>query len=242
MLKAVFFDLDGTLLPIDEKEFRNLYFSLLLESKGKKYHYGREEFIATLLEGMKNMVKNDGSKTNREVFWDAFVKNFGEDKREQEKDFDEFYKNEMYNLSMICEQTEESKNIIDYVHEIGLIPFLTTNPIFPMEGQIARMSFVGLKKEDFAYVTSYENSCYCKPNPLYFKSILEKFNLKPEEVLLIGNDDFEDGDCASALGIKVYLVKHHIIHSKHAKGKYPEIDLSQVKDVIAKEFADSKKD
>lgn len=29
MIKAIFFDLDGTLLPMDEKEFTNLYFELL---------------------------------------------------------------------------------------------------------------------------------------------------------------------------------------------------------------------
>lgn len=240
MLKAVFFDLDGTLLPIEESDFRNLYFSLLLESKASKLHYERDPFIRTILDGTKAMILNDGTKTNREVFWDVFAKSFGEDKRAQEAEFDDFYKTDFKNLVMVCQNTEESKNIVDYVNEIGLKAILSTNPIFPMQGQLTRISFIGLKQEDFAYITSYENSCYCKPNPRYFQSLLDRFSLHPDEVLVFGNDDFEDGDCAASLGIKVYLVKNHIIHSPHAKGTYPEIDLSEVKDVIKREFEERK--
>ena len=46
----------------------------------------------------------------------------------------------------------------------------------------------------------------------------DKFSLKPEEVIVFGNNDYEDGDCASALGIKVYLVDGYLIRSEKVRG------------------------
>ena len=66
--------------------------------------------------------------------------------------------------------------------------------------------------------------------------LLDKFSLKPEEVIVFGNNDDEDGDCASALGIKVYLVDGYLIRSEKARGNYPIILLSNVIDVIKEEM------
>ena len=52
------------------------------------------------------------------------------------------------------------------------------------------MSYVGLTFDDFDYVTTYENSHNCKPNPQYFIDLLNKFNLKPSEVILFGNNTY----------------------------------------------------
>jgi FMN phosphatase YigB (HAD superfamily) len=54
------------------------------------------------------------------------------------------------------------------------------------------MSFNDLYEDDFDYITSYENSNYTKPNPMYFQILLDEFNLKPEEVILFGNNEYED--------------------------------------------------
>ena len=51
---------------------------------------------------------------------------------------------------------------------------------------------MGLSLSDFSYVTTYENSSYCKPNPDYFGEILEKTGKQPEECLMVGNDADED--------------------------------------------------
>lgn len=240
MIKAIFFDLDGTLLPINEDDFRKMYFSLLIEKRAAPLGFEPKKFMDTLLQSMIAMMKNDGTRTNREVFWSLFTDVYGPGSEKAEAEFATFYDNEFKHLISVCDTTEESRKIIDKVKELGLLCVLSTNPIFPMSAQVTRMSFVGLKPEDFAYVTSYENSTCCKPNPLYFKQLLEKYNLKSNEVVVIGNDDYEDGDCASSLGIKVYLVKEHIIHNKHAKGKYPEVSLSEVKSIIEREVESAK--
>ena len=88
---------------------------------------------------------------------------------------------------------------------------LATNPIFPSPAQDSRMSFVGLNRSDFDFVTSYENSNYAKPNPMYYSWLMDKFNLKAEECLMIGNDEREDAYAASSVGIDIYVVNDCLI-------------------------------
>ena len=235
MIKAIFFDLDGTLLPMDEKEFTNLYFSLLCK-KVVPLGYDPNSLINTIWTGTKLMYKNDGSKTNEKVFWEHFEKTNGKEKLKDKKVFDNFYKNEFYNTKIVCKENPLAKDIVNFCKEkVGKV-ILSTNPIFPKDGTIARMSFIGLKENDFDYVTAYENSSFCKPNPMYFKDLLNKFNLKPDEVILFGNSIQEDGECASSLGIKVYMVGNNIIPFQEAKNTYEYIKMEDIIPTIEKEL------
>ena len=68
--KGVFFDLDGTLLPLDLDEFINRYFLALAEKVAS--HVEPRLFLEVLLEATEKMLYNDGSKTNQEAFMEAF--------------------------------------------------------------------------------------------------------------------------------------------------------------------------
>jgi FMN phosphatase YigB (HAD superfamily) len=46
---------------------------------------------------------------------------------------------------------------------------------------------------------------YAKPNPKYYQWILDKFNLKEEETIMVGNDVDEDM-IVEDLGVETYLV------------------------------------
>lgn len=78
MLKAILFDLDGTLLPMNEETFIPKYLKLLSERMEPK-GYNKEDFIKVLWSGTKKMYLNDGSKTNEDVFWNEFSSYFGDD-------------------------------------------------------------------------------------------------------------------------------------------------------------------
>lgn len=233
MLKAIFFDLDGTLLPLNEEEFTKYYFSLLTK-KAKPYGYDSEKLIDTIWKGTYLMYQNDGKKTNEEVFWDYFASVFGKESLNDKVIFDDFYVNEFKGAKACCKENPLAKKIVSFCYENHLLPFLTTNPIFPRAGQSTRMSFLGLKEEDFKYVSYYENSSYCKPNPMYFLDILNKFNLKPEEVIVFGNNTYEDGECALKANIQCYLVKGFIIYSPKAKNTFEEITMEEIIPTILK--------
>ncbi len=235
MLKAVFFDLDGTLLPMDETVFTKGYFKFLIE-KVAPLGYEPNKLVDVIWKGTYLMVQNDGKRTNEEVFWDYFLSVYGKERMKDKAVFNDFYRNEFSKAAVFCQKNPLAKDIVSFVRFKGLEVVLSTNPFFPRDGQRMRLSFIGLEDTDFDYVTDYSNSSFCKPNPMYFKSLLEKRNLKPEEVVLFGNNTYEDGDCASCCGIKTYLVRGFIIHSDKSKGTYPEIDMSDIKGVIEEEM------
>ena len=231
MLKAVFFDLDGTLLPLNEEEFTKIYFGLL-SKRMIPLGYEPEELISVIWAGTKAMYKNDGIKTNEEVFWDVFKSHYGIEKMKDKEYIDEFYTNEFRKTKESCEENPLAKNIISFCKDNNLLVVLSTNPIFPKSGTMTRMSYIGLKEEDFDYVTYYENSSYCKPNPMYFKKLLNKFNLKPEEVIVFGNNTYEDGECAKLCGIECFMVGNYVINSPKTNTQFEHILMEKVIDKI----------
>ena len=106
-----------------------------------------------------------------------------------------------------------AEEAVKRVRSLGLIPVLATNPIFPAVATRARIGWAGLNREDFALVTTYENSRHCKPNPAYYQDILEELGLSPEECVMVGNDATEDL-AAAKLGIPVFLLTDCLIN-KH---------------------------
>lgn len=235
MLKAVFFDLDGTLLPIDETNFVKGYFSLLAK-KVIPFGYEEDKLIKTIWAGTNAMINNDGTRTNEEVFWSVFSSIYGEEKLKDKSIFDEFYSKEFKEAKQFCNENPYAKDIVDFCNSNLDFTILSTNPFFPRVGQQTRLSFIGLKDTDFDYVTDYSNSSFCKPNPMYFQNLLDKFNLNPEEVILFGNNTLEDGDCASNCGIKTYLINGYIINNEKAKGNYERIDMKDIVSTIKKEL------
>ncbi|MBQ8292825.1 MAG: HAD family hydrolase [Bacilli bacterium] len=239
MLKAVFFDLDGTLLPMDEEKFTKYYFKLLCERMAS-FGFDPEELVEVIWGGTKEMYKNDGTKTNEERFWDFFVKVYGLEKLNHKNNIDEYYTNEFKKTINACMPNPLAREIVDYCRNNVDKVILSTNPIFPRVGTITRMGFVDLKEDDFDLVTSYENCCYCKPNPNYFLEILKQFNLKPDEVILFGNNSLEDATCAKMAGIKCYLVGDFIINHPKVTESFPIIKMEEVILTIKKEIEERK--
>ena len=71
-LKAILFDLDGTLLPMDQDAFTGGYFKLLAK-KLAPYGYEPKALIDGIWSGTAAMVQNDGSESNESAFWKRFA-------------------------------------------------------------------------------------------------------------------------------------------------------------------------
>lgn len=226
-LKAVLFDLDGTLLPMDMDTFVNAYFGLLVK-KLAPLGYNGEKLIASIWSGTKAMVLNNGKKTNEEVFWDYFCSVFGKEAINDQPVFDEYYRNDFNKVKEVCGYNEKANVTVKFLKEKGLRLVLATNPIFPKIATQNRAKWAGLDINDFEFYTTYENSCFCKPNLEYYKYILDKLNLNAEECLMVGNDVSEDL-IAENLGMKVFLLDDCILNkenkdvSAYNKGNFDEL-------------------
>ena len=69
--QAILFDLDGTLLPMDNDRFTQGYFHLLAQAVAP-YGYEEESLVSALWKGVGAMVRNQGLRPNCQVFWETF--------------------------------------------------------------------------------------------------------------------------------------------------------------------------
>ena len=208
-IKAVLFDLDGTLLPMDQEVFIKAYFGGIAAKLAPR-GYDPKALIGAIWQGTEDMIKNDGSVTNEEAFWRRFSAIMGENSRKDEPIFEAFYKNEFQAVKNVCGFSEESKIIVDSLKERGIRRILATNPIFPGIATESRVRWAGLEPEDFELITTYENIGFCKPNPKYYEDILARQGLAPDECVMVGNDVGDDM-VAEKLGMKVFLLTNDLI-------------------------------
>ena len=115
--------------------------------------------------------------------------------------FNKFYETKFLQTKSVCEDNPLAKQIIEYAKNNFKYVILATNPLFPKVATLKRMSFVNLDENDFSYITTYENSRHCKPNPDYYREILEKTDLEAEECLMVGNDEYSDIAGAARAGM-----------------------------------------
>lgn len=213
MIRTVLFDLDGTLLPMDQDLFTKDYFRRLSE-KLIPHGYDPQKLIDGIWAGTSAMVQNDGKQSNETVFWKCFADMLGDRVHQDKPLFDEFYRKEFQNVSAVCGFTSQAKDTVDTLKKRGLYVALATNPIFPAVATESRIRWTGLAPEDFVLYTSYENTRFCKPNPAYYSDLLIRLGCAPEECLMVGNDVEEDM-IARTLGIDVFLLTDCLINKNN---------------------------
>ena len=231
MIRAIFFDLDGTLIDMDEPKFDEIYFGSLIQHLAP-YGYDPLKVKEGIYNGVAAMMMNDSGLTNEDIFWATFNKFMGRDCKVDLPIFDEYYKTKFHVTKAACGANPLSKKIVEFCRENFEILVLSTNPLFPELATNYRMSISGLKPSDFDFVTTYENSYHCKPNPKYFIDLMNKFNLKPEEVFVVGNNNYEDSECALMCGIKSVLLKGNIIYNDKATHTFEEIECEDLIDYL----------
>ncbi len=213
-ITTVFFDLDGTLLPMDQEVFVKDYITrlcLYLAPHG----YDPKKVSEALWIATQAAVKNDGAVGNDKRFWDAFSALLGEGVLKMDQVFDDFYRDEFPKVKKSVGFNPRSAELIRALKARGKRCVLATNPVFPGAATYQRIGFAGLDKEDFEYVTVFENSSFCKPNPAYYREIMDKLGLAAEECCMVGNDACEDV-AAQEAGLEVFLLTDCLINSKNA--------------------------
>lgn len=214
-IRHILFDLDGTLLPMIQDEFVKYYMPMLARSyMSVGVSVDPKKFIGAVWAGYEAMVKNDGSRTNREAFWSYMEPELPLSTEVSEDIALRFYENEFNKAICTTKPTSVSDRIVKKAKKKGLETYLATNPVFPRCATLNRIRWAGLDADDFKVITTYETCTYCKPNPEYFRTILEEFRLEPSECLMVGNDVEEDLSIRK-LGVKTYLVTDTLENKKN---------------------------
>ena len=209
-IKAVLFDLDCTLLPMDQDVFVKTYFKGLAKKLAPR-GYEPESLIKAVWGGTGAMMKNDGSKTNEQAFWDFFSNIYGQKALEDMPYFEEFYKTDFQKVKEVCGFNPLAAQTVRRLKDRGVKVALATNPIFPAIATESRMNWAGFSPADFEIYTTYENIGYSKPSLEYYRQVAETIGVAPEECLMVGND-VDDDMAAQKLGMKVFLLTDNLIN------------------------------
>ncbi len=167
-----------------------------------------KRFLEALNTATRAMLRNDGkSRTNAEVFADAFFPLLDRSPDEITSVFDAFYAQDFDALSRHVEVDPDARILMDLVVERGYRVAIATQPVFPLPAILARLRWanVGASEYHYDFVSSYETMSACKPHPRYFLSIVEHLGCVPQECMMIGDSPEADMP-AGRLGLKTFWV------------------------------------
>ena len=226
--RAVFFDLDGTLLPMDLSEFMQSYFESLAAYVAAR-GIDPAVFTAGLKSGIKTMAAHDDGRLNAEAYWDAFFEVVDRGEIDWTPFINEFYENDFGKIGKGVVPNPAAARVIETLAAKGYPLVLATMPMFPLRAVQWRLAWAGVDPNAFARITNSENSTSVKPKLAYYAENLRAAGLEGADVLMVGNNTKEDLACLG-VGMDAYLVTDHLLDPE-------KFDLSQVKHGTMEEFA-----
>jgi HAD superfamily hydrolase (TIGR01549 family) len=209
MLDTILFDLDGTLLPLDMERFTAIYFGEM----GKVFtDLIDPKLLAKHIWAATNvMVNNTEFRTNETVFMEHFETLIGGELPTYRQRLDRFYDEGFLKTRAAAVPHPAIPEAVALLKEKGYRLVVATNPLFPEKAIYHRIRWAGFEPSDFTYITSYEQNHYCKPQPHFYRELLQAIGKTADQCLMVGNDVQEDM-VAATLGITTFLVTDHLIH------------------------------
>ena len=226
MIRAILFDLDGTLLSVNQVEFMRNYIGLL--SPRFAHLLPSDRFAKQLLRSIDVMIKGPKpDHTNLQTFFDDFSKATGLTYNTLWPIFEEFYATDFPALQCMSRANPEGKKVIEFALQQGFMTALASNPVLPMAAVVERIRWAELSVEQFAVIPSIEDFHFCKPHLGFFEEIARKLKLKPTECLMVGNHPVEDM-VARELGLKTFFLAESSDDNKLSDYSGELSDLSQL--------------
>lgn len=227
--RAVFFDLDGTLLPMELDEFMGSYFKSLGAFVAKA-GLDTASFSKGLKAGTAAMAVHEDGRTNAEAYWEAFCSCVEGDAATWEPLLEEYYEQDFGRIGDAVEPNPHAARALNALAQKGYPLLLTTMPMFPRRAVEWRLTWAGVDPALFSRITTYENSTSVKPKVAYCAENVAACGVEGADVLMVGNNTVEDLSFTK-LGADAYLVTDHLLDPV-------QFDLSKVKHSTMEEFAD----
>jgi FMN phosphatase YigB (HAD superfamily) len=212
LIKAVLFDMDGTLVPVDINEFLPRYVGLLW--KRFAHLVPQEKFAESLWGATGAMVRSqDTSRTMYDVFWQDFSARLGIEPDELKPVVGDFYETEFPQLKGSMVPDPRARQVVTAALNQGYEVVLATTPIFPGTAIIERARWGNIHDLPWKIITAYEEMHSSKPNPQYYSEVLARIGRKPDECVMVGNDTRDDL-VAGTIGMRTFLADELILDRK----------------------------
>lgn len=204
IVKAVLFDLDGTLVDVDMNLFVPVYLRRLtgyMEDRVNPVHATQ-----SLHHAVAAMFANtDANRTLESILLEVLESELDISPEHYAACLEQFCRNDLEELRPLVTGHPLSPQLVESSLDRGWEVVLATNPIFPRAVIDARIAWGELDGEVFHHVTDYETAHFCKPNTTFFEEILDRLKIPAEACLMVGNDTLHDLS-ASQVGMQTCLL------------------------------------
>lgn len=210
-IKAIFFDADDTI--VDHKQCEEKALMYLFKKIGKEYKKTYQEIFRPLDRELWESVMHNVNTVPKEVIPEYRFKKFFKAINLEYFDYknaNKFFKEGLANSVAL---TPDAHDTIKYLYDKGYNLYVVTNGIVKL--QKPRIVNSEISKYISDIIVSEEVDSY-KPNPKIFNVLLNRINLKCDEVIMIGDSLKNDVKGAQNANIKAiwYNPKNQINDTK----------------------------
>ena len=203
-IKAILFDLDGTLLDVDLDKFIPQYLNLLAQSVA--HIITPKKFISKIMMASKAVEENNGTHINDDIYTKICFPLEGYTREEIQPFIDKFYEQGFSALRQYTKKKPEARAIVQSVFDKGYDVVIATTPLLPATAIEQRLEWAGVADFPYRLITTIENSHATKSltHLLYYEQILDKIGYPAHACLMVGD---EDKDLVSKrIGIHTFLI------------------------------------
>lgn len=212
VIKAVLFDMDGTLLNLNFSAFIATYAADMSRLLGEVARCNPAPLGVAGARSYLAMTKENRTDEllNGEVFVRTFEKLTGIPLADPAiHAVMDCYEQEVLpnrNTSFVhAKPASGGRAAIECAKDMGLVVALATNPAFTEACIHARMGWAEIEDADFAFISHTRNCTRLKPHAAYYQQFCDRLGVAPEECLMVGNDATKDL-CRPSLGMPVAYV------------------------------------
>ena len=212
MIKAVFLDLDSTLLRIDTDVFVRDYIMGMVALTLKLHpaladspiSVGKGSQIATRAV----MTNLDPDRSNIEIYLEGMLNTLGLSPDQLTEIVTKFQGDSFALLGKDAGPAEGAQELIDRLATMGLRAVIATNPVFNLDAVMQRLSWAGLDNPPvpYAFISNIDELHFGKPNPHYYEELLARVGVEPEETIMVGDNLSDDILPAAQAGINTFWI------------------------------------
>jgi FMN phosphatase YigB (HAD superfamily) len=217
-VKTLFFDLDGTLLPLRVDELLKPYFVALTKHWAPVFAEPAKlaEHIMASLEVMIRTATPE--RLNAETYWTTLAARtgVGQDVLRGPR-FEAFYRDVFPQQRALYGDRlpGHGRALAVAALEAGYEIVMATNSIWPRVAIDERMRWAGVADLPWKLVTSMDDMHFAKPHPGYYAEICARIGRRPDECVLVGNDVEEDAIAGARAGLPVVLLTDYLENKRN---------------------------